>query len=105
MGLGSVEEPPLDRLQQWIERRLSPRRQVNISVLVLRGSSVRSSILCDVSETGFGLSKVCNIAQDDLVTITLPDGRVCEGRVVWAKDSRAGIALMSTAGRFDAAQQ
>jgi hypothetical protein len=86
---------PLDRLQQWIERRLSPRREVNISVLVLHGSLVQSSILCDVSETGFGLSKVSNIARDDLVFMTLPDGRIREGRVVWAKDGSAGVELMS----------
>ena len=85
---------PLDRLQQWIERRLSPRREVNISVLVLRGSFVQSSILCDVSETGFGLSKVSTLAQNDLISITLPDGRIREGRVVWAKDGRAGIELI-----------
>ncbi len=89
------EQRTQGRLKQWIERRLSIRREVNISVLVLQASSVQSAVLCDISETGFGLCKVTNIAPDELVTITLPDSRVFEGRVVWAKDSRAGIALLS----------
>jgi hypothetical protein len=89
------EVPALSRLKQWIERRLSIRREVNISVLVLQASSVQSAVLCDISETGFGLCKVTSIALDELVSITLPDCRVFEGRVVWAKDSRAGVALMS----------
>jgi hypothetical protein len=89
------EQPAFGRVKHWIERRLSPRREVNISVLVLQASSVQSAILCNRSEAGFGLSKVSNIALDELISITMPDGRVLEGRVAWAKDSRAGVALMS----------
>jgi hypothetical protein len=83
------------RFKQWVERRLSLRRDVNISVLVLQGTQVQSGILVDLSDGGFGLSKVDRIAPDELISVATPDGRILEGRVVWAKDSRAGVALMS----------
>ena len=83
------------RFKQWVERRPSLRRDVNISVLVLQGTQVQSGILVDLSDGGFGLSKVDRIAPDELISVATPDGRILEGRVVWAKDSRAGVALMS----------
>jgi PilZ domain len=64
-------------------------------VLVLQGTQVQSGILVDLSEGGFGLSKVDRIAPDELISVAMLDGRILEGRVVWTKESRAGVALMS----------
>jgi hypothetical protein len=87
--------PTFDRFKQWIERRLSLRREVNISVLVLQGTQVQSGILVDVSERGFGLGKVDRLIADELISVATPDGRVLEGRIVWVQDGRAGVALLS----------
>jgi hypothetical protein len=91
-----AEVPPaFQRIKHWVERRLSPRREVNMSVLVLQGTRVQTAILVNQSELGFGLSKVISIVEDAILSIAMPDGRVLEGRVVWAKEGRAGVTLMS----------
>ena len=94
--LGRPDEPAVfRRVKDWIERRLSKRREANLQVLVLQGTLVQSGILIDVSEGGLGLSKVSGLATDKLISITTQDGRVFEGRVVWINGNRAGVSLIS----------
>jgi hypothetical protein len=85
----------LPRAKHWIERRLSERRQFNTPVLVLQRSQVQSGLLVDLSEDGFGLSKVTGLVADELVSIATEDGRVFEGRVAWVNGNRAGASLIS----------
>ena len=93
---GYIAEPPtLQRIKHWIERRFSQRRQVNAPVLVLQGTRVQSGLLVDLSEGGFGLSKVTQIVADEIVSVATQDGHVFEGRVIWVDDTRAGVSLIS----------
>lgn len=85
---------PIQRLKHWIERRLSERRPVNETVLVLQGTRVQSGILVDVSNDGFGL-RVMGLVVDELVSVATSEGNIFEGRVVWAKDGRVGARLIS----------
>jgi hypothetical protein len=64
-------------------------------VLVLQGTQVQTAILTDLSETGFGLSKVTSIRTDKLISIATDGGRIFEGRVAWAKEGRAGVSITS----------
>jgi hypothetical protein len=81
--------------KHWVERRLAHRRDVNIPALVLQGTRVQSALLSDVSDVGFGLSKVTQLSPDQLVSVATDDGQVLEGRVVWVADGRAGVLLIS----------
>jgi PilZ domain len=82
-------------IKSWIEKRLSPRRQVDAPVLVLQGSRVQSGQLVDISERGFGLCKVTGLVVDGLVSVATYDGHVLEGRIVWTEGGRAGVRLLS----------
>jgi hypothetical protein len=62
---------------------------------VLQRSQVQSGLLVDLSEDGFGLSKVTGLVADELVSIATEDGRVFEGRVAWVNGNRAGASLIS----------
>ena len=94
-GVGNADTQSVyERAKQWVERRLSSRREINISVLVLQGSRVQLGVLVDMSEAGFGLNRVHSIVVDELISIATPDGCILEGRVVWADDARAGVYLI-----------
>jgi hypothetical protein len=89
------DHPTFHRFKHWIERRLAHRRDVKVWVLVLQGTRIQSGILVEMNEGGFGLGKVDRLIPDEFISIATPDGRVLEGRVVWAEDGRAGVALLS----------
>jgi hypothetical protein len=90
-----VERAVFQRVKDWIERRLSRRREASLPVLVLQGTQVQSGMLTDISVGGFGLSKISGLAADELISIATQDGRIFEGRVVWINGSRAGVSLIS----------
>ncbi|MBS0252409.1 MAG: PilZ domain-containing protein [Proteobacteria bacterium] len=90
-----AEHPIMHELRQWIERRLSHRLLVNRPVLVLQGTQVQSGLLWDLSESGFGLSRVSGLVTGAIVSATTHDGDVFEGRVVWIDGGRAGVSMNS----------
>jgi hypothetical protein len=90
-----VERAIFRRVKDWIERRLSKRREASLPVLVLQGDQVQSGILTDISDGGFGLGKISGLAVDELISIATQDGRIFEGRVVWINGRRAGVSLIS----------
>ena len=77
----------------WAEQRKVERQLSELAIVVEhRGRHVNGRLI-NASATGLGLAGVDDVELNDNVTIHLPGGTCCAGRVAWVGPGRAGIVL------------
>jgi hypothetical protein len=81
------------QLPELAQRRRSVRVPVNMSCSALASGSAWPAALKDVSKTGLRFSTDGPVAEQQRLTIALPDQRRLSGTVVWKKGDLHGLAL------------
>jgi hypothetical protein len=81
------------QLPELAQRRSAVRVPVDVPCSVLASSSAWPAALKDVSKTGLRFSTDGPVAEQQRLTIALPDQRRLSGTVVWKKGHLHGLAL------------
>ncbi|MBX9684439.1 MAG: PilZ domain-containing protein [Hyphomicrobium sp.] len=64
--------------------------------------TVRSVVVIDVSEGGFGLNCNLEVPVDTVFEITMSDAGTFPCRLAWFDDTRCGVELLASSGAFSA---
>lgn len=75
------------------QRRRGSRRILNQPASINTADYAGRLLVRDVSQGGLGLDRVRRVKDGDFATITLANGRVLTGTIVWRKGPRAGLRL------------
>jgi hypothetical protein len=86
------------KLPEWADRRRAERLPLKSHGILSRGDHAREVIVRDISEMpeglGLGLEGVIDAEPGDKVTIQLECGGIVSGKIVWARDNRAGVEIL-----------
>jgi hypothetical protein len=77
----------------WLERRALRRQQMNLQAYIVVGESIEKVAVLNASDKGIGVLGLANANTGTKVHLLVRPGFSIDGKVVWVKDGRAGIAL------------